>query len=404
VLGAGGGGRADEVTLTFHGPEGNHTVHKLSVVTEHQTEQVISFADTSAVLVTATLAADSPQVTACYFTYAAPVRPVHIESCSASPSTLDHSCDKLFDGLHSSTWIPVAGTPAPWVKLTFGSFGIEQGKAKRRLNRMNLKFSLAGGSSAVSPVARRLLEGGPREWAAQTALADESAGSGVQLGVEYEGGHKETVTLDLVTAGGAGVNVELKGGTGSEVTLTLEKAGPLLLSEVTLWYAEELTAAQRQQIETEKKASTALEELQRELVPANIADLMQVGYLDKVWDAIKEAAEIIAMGLCLAGLSIVQGLLDLVKVIFNGIASVLIWALEALIAAMGPHFFQILNLMIGGSFDALKGGEIMLEFEIDMWLFNIRIGPWGFKLIFTIANLIGALFGQAKGGMSGLRM
>ena len=95
-------------------------------------------------------------------------------------------------------------------------------------------------------------------------------------------------------------------------------------------------------------------------------------------------------------MTLVQGLLFIAKGIINGIAAVVIAILEAAIAAMGPHFFKINMLMIEGAFDALAGGHFMLGFEIDMWLMGIHIGPWGFRIEFSIANLISSTWSKTK--------
>ena len=59
---------------------------------------------------------------------------------------------------------------------------------------------------------------------------------------------------------------------------------------------------------------------------------------------------------------------------------------------------QVNNLGIGGSFDLLAGGKTKLNFDIDMWLFNMRL-DWGFKVTFTLMDIVKALFNKAKDGM-----
>jgi hypothetical protein len=225
------------------------------------------------------------------------------------------------------------------------------------------------------------------------------------IAVQLDGGAKQQVHIDHDSStkgydgaedhtpgayAGRGITVQLTEARAATATLHFEAKPALDLSEVMFWYADELTSAER------KAMSKAGSKELMQVPTHNQFDLVQVGYMGAVFDAIKDAAEIIAMNLCLAGLSLVQGILTLVQVVFNGLASVLIWALEAAIKALGPHFFKINNLLIGGSFDGMKGGEIALEFGIDMWLAGIRIGPWGFRVVFNIAKIVMTLFNKLK--------
>jgi hypothetical protein len=109
--------------------------------------------------------------------------------------------------------------------------------------------------------------------------------------------------------------------------------------------------------------------------------------------AIKEAAQKLAMSVCLAGLEIGKAIVSIGGAIVSGIANFIIKALEAAIKAMGPKFFEIMNLEISGGFNAMSGGDIAFGFAIDMWLANFRI-QWGFRIEFNIGKIIMALFNK----------
>jgi len=115
------------------------------------------------------------------------------------------------------------------------------------------------------------------------------------------------------------------------------------------------------------------------------------GFFGDIARAIKEAFQKAAMGLCLLGLEIGKAIVSIGGAIVSGIANFIIAALEAAIRAMGPKFFEIMNLEISGGFDLMAGGDVAFGFAIDMWLANFRI-TWGFKIEFNIGKIIMSLF------------
>jgi len=271
----------------------------------------------------------------------------------------------------------------------------------QKINRIHLRFTWAN-KKAVEMLSEKTVV----QSDAWTEMF--KAEQPLKITVQYSTGKTEKIHVDLEgmvpgTAGAFtddGVVVALGGDTCTTIKLTLETAPEsVYLSEAMFWYADEMSPSARQ-VAMSKSVATST----TSLLGQEDADLLQVGYLNKVFDAIKDAAEIVLMNLCLAGLSIVQGILSAIQAVFNGIASVLIYALERAIEAMGPHFFKINELMIGGSFDALKGGQVRLQFNIDMYLFKMHIGPWGFDLIFTLGNLIQKLFKKAVANLGKLRI
>jgi len=129
-------------------------------------------------------------------------------------------------------------------------------------------------------------------------------------------------------------------------------------------------------------------------------DLTQAGYCGPVCKAI-EIAETIAMNICLLALTLIIAILSAIEAAIAGIAAVLILALEAAMKAMGPHFFQIVELYIAGSFSALGSGKTAMTFRLNMWLFDIHI-KFGFSIVFSFVGLIGALFKKAASGLTSL--
>jgi len=431
VLQGGGVAGSEILQLGFHALAGDReetrTVH---AAVDHASEQVIQIADLYAgAVVVSSQASALPTISSVYFTYADTVQPSHVASCTSSASAPGQGCEMLYDGIVSA-WVPQSN-PA-WVKLEFGSFGTSVDAAEPRMvNRMNVRFthkaSSAGrgliqlspsssqpevfhGKRAASSGKRALLntEDGWEEEEDEDFLAVVAPGE-VEMDLEFDGGKRETVHVDIGSGSLGpvrgwltvdGVTIELKGAATTSVKLTIKNSGSVHLSEVMFWNANELTPEQRQE---EAKSGTRSLELSeaRSLELSEAGSTVQVGgFFSDVWDAIKDAAEIVLMNICLAALDVVQAALSLVQAVFNGIASVLIYALEAAIKAAGPHFFKINELMIGGSFDGLKGGQVTLEFGIDMWLFGAHIGPWKFEVVFKLANIIATLFGKAKDMLS----
>jgi len=165
---------------------------------------------------------------------------------------------------------------------------------------------------------------------------------------------------------------------------------------VMFWNAKTYTASEAMDAGWALQQLAQIRQAAKSMTPAGrpveqLQTKLKVGFFG--W--FKEAAETIAMNICLAGLSIANAVISLTQMVVDGIAAVLIKAMELAIKAMGPRFFQILDLGIGGSFDALQGGKVALNFNLDMWLFNLRI-KFGFSIQFTILHLITTLFNKAK--------
>jgi hypothetical protein len=159
-----------------------------------------------------------------------------------------------------------------------------------------------------------------------------------------------------------------------------EQEGQLVLAEEELW----------------------LHNWSEEQDKALILATMEVqGFFGDVAKAIREAAQRLAMGVCLAGLAIGKFVVAIGGAIIEGLANFLIMALEAAIKAMGPKFFEIMNLEISGGFDILNGGEIAFGFAIDMWLANFRI-DWGFKISFNLGKIIMTLFDKLASSLSSI--
>lgn len=132
-----------------------------------------------------------------------------------------------------------------------------------------------------------------------------------------------------------------------------------------------------------------------------LATMEAKGFFSDAARAIKLAAQRVAMGVCLAGLAIGKFVVSVGGAIVSGLANFVIMALEAAIKAMGPKFFEIMNLEISGGFDAMSGGDIAFGFAIDMWLANNRI-QWSFRVQFNIGKIIMSLFKKLSSALSSI--
>lgn len=130
-----------------------------------------------------------------------------------------------------------------------------------------------------------------------------------------------------------------------------------------------------------------------------LATMKAMGFFSDAARAIRLAAQKVAMGLCLAGLAIGKFVVSVGGAIVSGLANFVIMALEAAIKAMGPKFFEIMNLEISGGFDVMSGGDIAFGFAIDMWLANFRI-TWGFHVEFNLGKIIVSLFKKLASALS----
>jgi len=320
----------------------------------------------------------------------------------------------LYDGL-STIWRPKAEGRA-WVKFYF--------EFAETVDRMMFRHDRTRSAETAMLARSSTASASSDAWEESNSVVGSSLG----LTVSYDDGkaHNLYVQPDMLGGERDGegfvakpITLVIPQKVTKSVKVVVHQSDQLLLSEVKFWNAELLSKllsggkpqklvarAQHTVRKGTKRANRSRSRFlshggkrsrSKSLQLAQEMDLVQVGYCDPacIWNGIKEAALTIAMNLCLAGLTIAQGFLALAKAIVDGIAAVIIYALEALIKMLGPHFFEIMNLMIGGSFDAMQGGKIALDFDIDMWLFNIRI-KWGFHVVFTFMDIIKALFGHAK--------
>jgi hypothetical protein len=279
------------------------------------------------------------------FSYVAPIHPIQPAMCKEMHVHTEpgHGCTKLYDGM-STLWIPSAASAT--VEFTF--------EIPEMVNRMTV----------------------------HTAEGDSATGD---ITLTFDG----KTQIQAVIGGGVSPQT-IEFATQTTKTVSLKVASKQSLSEVFFWHAAETAISSTGTIPT----STQLVEFggSRGLVPHG-KDLAQTGW--GFFNAIKVALEKVAMYVCLAAIDIAQGIVSLVKLVVDGIAAVLIAVLEALLAALGPHFFQIIELIVGGEFNALKG-NLSIWLSINMWLFDIHIGPWGFDLVLSFSGIVHGLFGKAK--------
>jgi hypothetical protein len=380
------------------------------------TEQILEFPAVSAtqVQVTALGKSTPPQIKKVSFVAAVPIPGLIIAKCESSNGASDNGCQRLYDGL-STIWRPKAEGRA-WVKFYF--------EFAETVDRMMFRHDRTRSAETAMLARSSTASASSDAWEESNSVVGSSLG----LTVSYDDGkaHNLYVQPDMLGGERDGegfvakpITLVIPQKVTKSVKVVVHQSDQLLLSEVKFWNAELLSKllsggkpqklvvrAQHTVRKGTKRANRSRSRFlshggkrsrSKSLQLAQEMDLVQGGYCDPacIWNGIKEAALTIAMNLCLAGLTIAQGFLALAKAIVDGIAAVIIYALEALIKMLGPHFFEIMNLMIGGSFDAMQGGKIALDFDIDMWLFNIRI-KWGFHVVFTFMDIIKALFGHAK--------
>jgi hypothetical protein len=317
-----------------------------------------------------------------------PVRPVPVDSCTASSHVKGRECEYLYDGL-KTYWLPVEASQPAWVKFEFGGLV--------NINRMWIQHS------SQQFVGKQLADLSSDAWA-------EVDGKKL-LTLEFSDG-KTTVNADvedlradnkLTDSPVLELSLVLPNVATSFVKMTVTSSEKLIVTDVLFWNSRNFDTGSQASSELVSEA----EHWNRKLVQyrqvvskhSQLQDPEALQTRVRIFGWIKDAAETAAMELCLAGLAIANAVLSIVQGVINGIASVLIMAMEAAIKAMGPHFFEIMDLGLGGSFDALAGGKIKFNFNIDMWLFNIRI-KWGFKVVFTLIDIIKALFGKATSNMA----
>lgn len=132
-----------------------------------------------------------------------------------------------------------------------------------------------------------------------------------------------------------------------------------------------------------------------------LAHLEVQGFFSDIAAAIKRAAQRLAMAVCLGALELGKVIVSIGGAIISGLANFLIMALEAAIKAMGPRFFEIMNLEISGGFDVMSGGDVAFGFALDMWLANIRI-DFSFKIEFNIGKIVMSLFNKLKDSLASI--
>jgi len=384
------------------------------------------------------------------FGYALEVHPLSIGACHAETQ----GCQHLYDGVNTH-WEPPNVGPAR-VNFTFGhpTDIASNSEPKRNLNRLHLHYKLPEDCDKDACKKKYGQSHGGMYFYS------------IKINLKYQSGAQETINArfsDTVREATFVLNGALT--STVDVSFSVQNGQKLaMITEVMFWHALEFDSTKKQptlrpsnackpdillnedNICPRKKVDCACNGCDWDMetdaagggkcMPVKVTDaqsqqakkqelaavagvpainviqrIMEVGMsvspsnyvaVGGLFDAIKEAAQRIAMAICLGALGLVQGLLHLAKGIINGIAAVVIALLQAAIAAMGPHFFKINNLMIEASFDALAGLGFMFGFNIDMWLLGIHIGPWGFRIEFTIASLISKLWQAVTGGLKNM--
>lgn len=346
---------------------------------------VVASSVTVKVLEASALKRTSPLIRSITFLETTPVRAVPVEQCTASSKVKGYECEHLYDG-SPTFWRPADYLTPGWVRFEFS--------AVVAVNRMWLRHAppQQGGSTQLQ--VREGLAGRDSE----NSWLEEATGTSTRLTLEFangktfnteisdqsaEGGHSMALTLILP-------DVET-----NYVKMTLQDPSQLVVTEVLFFKARLFSTVEGAAAHWNKQLMQVRQQMSTQVRSGAFTGLQT---RVRIFGWVKDAAETAAMELCLAGLSLVNAVLSVVKGVINGIAAVLIKALEAAIKAMGPKFFQILNLGIGGSFDGLAGGKMKLAFDLDMWLFNMRL-KFGFKIVFTLADIIKTLFKKATGLM-----
>jgi len=398
----------------------NHTFAAIDVATETGTKEVANIktvAGPNLVVVSVEDDVDMPTVNRIDFSYGLDVHPLIIGSCKAETS----GCHRLYDGVNTH-WTPPTVGPAR-VNFRFGhpTDADVHDEPKRHLNRLHLHYQLP--DTCYDGDCKKLygsVKGGVYLYSAKVHLRYDDNVEEEVIASFSDKKREATFMLNRVLT------------TRAQVTFSPLRGKRLAsISEVMFWNAvavgsqrnqTHMTSVSKPNSDPNKWTQTHMTSVSGEesfaedgsvdLEPINaIQKLIEVGSdisptnyvaVGGLFAAIKEAAQRIAMGVCLGCLSLVQGLLHLAKGIINGIAAVVIGLLQAAIKMMGPHFFKINNLMFEASFDAFAGLGFKFGFEIDMWLLGLHIGPWGFNIEFTIVSLIGKLWEAVTGGLKNM--
>jgi len=233
-----------------------------------------------------------------------------------------------------------------------------------------------------------------------TVMYDD--GSAYRQVVQFPRGNPD----DLGFVGGP-TTLQLPQGTTKRVRLLVPRPRELIFTEVLFWDAKSVPDAEwmypgnhkpdrlRQRLDVNTGAATddtrpRSHQKNGDMVQAQVGcggDPAVVA----AETAVLEASEAIAMGSCLKALDVGLGLVDVAQGSISGMAAVLINTLDAAMATMGPHFMQILEFYMSGSFSALQLGKEPLDFKLTMWLFGLHV-ELGFKTIFNIVDLVEHLF------------
>ena len=344
---------------------------EVQLVGDRGTEQIIRIKKQmlSIAVVEGKTAADLPQIQHIKFSYGLSVHPLPIAECTSDQK----KCKSLYDGVatHWSTDVTEA-----YVNFTFGDASTSLNEP-RHVNRFHVRYA----AHRTSQVTFKFI---------------------------FDGGLKTAKIEAILNGRGEGTfHLPLQRTKSVRMEVTKEHA-EVELHEIAFWYAkvptkEDMQWHRRRVTNPYSSAgsTTALAEWSQKNHQVWASTGTTVGFFDKIANAFK----LVAMGVCLAAIGIVQAVLLIAKFVVNGIASAIIAILEAAIALMGPRFFKINDLMIKGSIGGLSGGvKVMFGFNIDMYLLGMHIGPWGFEVEFSILALLKKLFEKVKDGFKSMRL
>ena len=336
------------------------------------------------------------------FSENSPAHAVHIVSCAAS--SFGRSCENMYDGL-PKYWAPSSIDVNPWVKFNFLDV--------MTVNRVWIRHSVLKPNTSdysVTPIKTQDYQTWEEE-------SEPLGRSNIQFSFSQINKPTQIYTAtiehaDPVSQSAEGKTVILKTTLvyeASSITMTVADPSVLIIVEIMFWF-EKSAAVITQEAETHwnnrlieirsavsnhigRQASDLADVPSTTVVTTDFFQTALQTTTTGFFDWISETAQTVAMEICLGVLAVANAVLDLAKALIGGFLSVLIMALKAMIKAMGPHFFEIMNLGVGGNLDLLSGGTGQFKFDVDMWLLNTRI-DYHFQTSFSMLDIIKALFGK----------
>jgi len=306
-----------------------------------------------------------------------------IKSCSSSPEaeSPQHSCEKAYDGLDTYVQMkrPEGGASERWAIFDFGG--------ATEITHVFLQICSAAQTQASSIEEMTVQFLGPANRWLTT----------MQKGIEVGDGHPLEYTFCVsVKCGFEEINpaskakVIFKGDTTRLVEIMFYRQNTVRTPPPAAAFVGRLE-------QYRLAAQTARSHLRRDSAIVTVQTSAQVAF----FKAIKEWALKTAMKICLAGLAIGKFVLNVAKVVVDGVAGVIIKALEGALALLGPNFFQIMDLTVMGGVEWLNSVTVKFGFNVDMWLVNVRI-KFGFEIQFSLVKLVKKLFSKVKDALGSI--